>query len=254
MRTFCILGAPLVRFRIAMDDVPAQIIHRDYLGWKVGFVALWPHDLPVAIVVHQLEVLVFVERADSGDPIQAGTDDCLVAVVGDDAALRFLQMRERLQAAIASGNIVVHGRKINVARGCNEGISAAIVIRLHAAIERLHSTFGRGRPLLLFRRSCARSDQRSGDDEHENRQNATHYCASRRTTGSGAAVGKSMVSAMRRRSGKAMSSASANTIVLMGSVPQSRLCSLVGTAPSGGMILCAGGTSSLLQSVTLPLS
>src|SRR3954468_14417931 len=254
MRTFCILGAPLVRFRIAMDDVPAQVIHRDDLGRKVGFVALWPHNLPVAVVVHQLEILVFVERADGGDPIQAGTDDCLIAVVGDHPALRFLQMRERLQAAVASRNIVVQRRKIDVARGCNEGISAAIVIGLHTAIERLHSTLGRGRPLLLFRRSGARSDQHSGDYEHENRQNAAHYCASRRTTGSEAAVGKSMVSAMRRRSGKAISSASANTIVLMGSVPQSRLCSRVGTAPSGGMILCAGGTSSLLHSVMLPLS
>src|SRR5947209_14434959 len=130
-----------------------------------------------------------------------------------------------------------------------------IVVRLYAIVESLYRAFGRCGFLFFLGRRSTKSEQGGGDNNHEDGKKAIHYWASRRTTGSRVSdAGKSMVSAMRRRSGKRIRSASAKITVAIGSVPQSRLCNRVGTAPAGGMILCAGGTSSFVHRVTLPLS
>src|SRR5438270_5364190 len=130
-----------------------------------------------------------------------------------------------------------------------------IVVGLYAIIEGLHRTLGRGGLLLLLSRRGAKSEQSAGNDNHDESKKTVHYWASRRTTGSRVSeAGKSMVSAMWRRPGKRMRRASAKTTVAMGSVPQRMLSHSVGTAPGGGVILCAGGTSSFVHSVMFPLS
>src|SRR5690242_8226986 len=173
----------------------------------------------------------------------------------DHARFDVLQMRERLQAAIAAGDVVVHSVEIDIARRRDQRVGAAIVVGLHPIVKSLNCAHGGSRALLLLCRRSADCDQRTGDNDHYNGKQASHYCASLSTTGSAAAVaGKSMVSATRFRSGKRISKPRANTTVAIGSVPHIRLWNSVGTAPAGGVILCAGGTSSFVHSVTLPLS
>src|SRR5579859_6207060 len=116
------------------------------------------------------------------------------------------KVRKGLQATVSSSDVVVHGVDVDIARWRNQGKGSAVVVGFHVLEESLHCAIGSAGLLLLAGWRGAGDDQRRGDNDHDDSKNATHYWASRRTTGSlTAVVGKSMVSAMRRCSGKAMS-------------------------------------------------
>lgn len=80
------------------------------------------------------------------------------------------------------------------------------------------------------------------------------YLASRRTIGSIASgAGNSRVSRTRRRSGSSNTRKSANKLLATGRVPHISPSVAVGMKPTNSSVF-AGGTSSLVHSVTLPLS
>src|SRR5437868_5920449 len=255
MRTLGVLSTPFVGFRVGMDDVPAQVVHWNYLRRQVLFVVLRPHDLPVPVVADQSEISIFKQGADGSSPRQTGSHQGFIALMRDQPGVCVLQLRQRLQAAVATGDVALHGCEVHIARRCYQGVGPLVVAGSHAVVEGPDRAFRRCSLFFLSGGSHAGGDEHASDDGHEDGKNPTHYWASRRTTGSGAAeAGKSMVSATRRRSGNRIRSAKANTTVPMGRIPQSRLSNSVGTAPGGGVILCAGGTSSFAHKVTLPLS
>src|SRR5438270_3672411 len=207
---------------------------------------LRPDDLPVAVVADQFEILIFIQGPDRRSPLEICAYQGLIAVIGDDASIGILQLRKSLKTAVLAGDVATYGGEIDVARGGDQSISFAVVVGLHAVVKGPNCTLGRSGPFFLSGGCYPGGDQHASDDGHEDGKKSTHDWASRRTTGSSVAeAGKSMVSALRRRSGNRIRSARANNTVPMGSVPQSRLSNRVGTAPGGGVILCAGGTSSL---------
>ena len=110
-----------------------------------------------------------MERANGGRPVEAGTNESLVPIVGNSAGFGPEQMRECLQAAIASGDIVIQRRKIHVAGGRNQGVRTTVVVRFHAIVKGLDCALWGSGPLLLSRGSGASRDQHGGDDEHQNR-------------------------------------------------------------------------------------
>src|SRR5215470_13077503 len=102
-----------------MNDVPAQVVHRNHLRRQILFLALRPDYLPVAAVVDELEVLVLIQRADGGFPFEIGAYQSFISVMRDHSEVGILQLRQSFQTSVAASDVVAKAREINVARtGC----------------------------------------------------------------------------------------------------------------------------------------
>src|SRR5213080_338871 len=87
VRSLGVLGPPIIVFRIAVDHVPAKVVHGYHLWRQIGFLSLGPYDVPLVVVFHDLQIAAFVKGPDRGSPCEVRPDDSFVTIPRDYSRL-----------------------------------------------------------------------------------------------------------------------------------------------------------------------